>query len=278
MECIQPGAIRDEELLAYLAEETVRPAVSQHVARCPHCSSQVADYRRLELMLTKKLYRWDCPSTQVLGEYQLELLSNDLRAEVKRHLRMCVLCTAELTTLTEFLAHDPLLVERAPVAQEQLPTPAWQNNSSDAGVKRSLDGLRERAWEGMREGVRRIVAVLQTPEPRLAYQRDAAQQTSLWPRRYAAEDVSISLQLEAGSARRSSVQLIGFVTRQGTALETLQGTPVHLLSSPKATYTQTIDELGNFLFSSVAPDTYTLEIQFPENTIVIEQIAVTSQW
>ncbi|HYU71749.1 MAG TPA: hypothetical protein VEL31_03625, partial [Ktedonobacteraceae bacterium] len=61
MECIEPGAIRDEELLAYLAGERVRPVVAQHLTKCQHCSSQLANYRQIELMLTGKLYRWDCP-------------------------------------------------------------------------------------------------------------------------------------------------------------------------------------------------------------------------
>jgi len=34
MECSKPGAIRDEELLAYLAWEKVRPFVVQHLAEC----------------------------------------------------------------------------------------------------------------------------------------------------------------------------------------------------------------------------------------------------
>jgi len=54
MECSEPGVIRDEELLAYLAGERVRPVVEQHLARCHHCSTQVAEYRGLERSLIKK--------------------------------------------------------------------------------------------------------------------------------------------------------------------------------------------------------------------------------
>src|SRR6266704_6991949 len=113
MECSEPGTIRDEELLAYLAGERVRPDVQQHLAQCQGCSAKLVDYRRMELSLTRKLYRWDCPPNQVLGEYQLGLLSKELTAAVKNHLSMCVLCAAEVATLTEFLAHDPWLAEPA---------------------------------------------------------------------------------------------------------------------------------------------------------------------
>ncbi len=212
MECSEPGTIRDEELVAYLAGEKVRPAVVQHLTRCQRCSSQLATYRRIELKLISKLYRWDCPPNQILGEYQMGMLSSEQALNVKNHLRMCVLCAAEVATLTEFLAHDRMLAEPVSV--------------------------------------------------------------------YSAEDVSISIQIERGPSRKDSLQLIGFVTRQGTTLEAMQGTPVRLstlASTGKTVYTQNIDELGNFVFSSLVPATYTLELQLPEGIVVIDQLPVTTE-
>ncbi len=110
MECSNPGAIRDEELFAYIEGESVRPVVLQHLANCQYCSSQATEYRRMELELTNKLYRWDCPPNQVLGDYQFGLLNPQQAVEVGNHLRMCTLCKAEVAILTEFLANDPLLV------------------------------------------------------------------------------------------------------------------------------------------------------------------------
>ena len=279
MECTKPGAIRDEELLAYLAGENVRPFVVQHLAECQHCSSQMAAYQRVELALTSKLYRWDCPPSQVLGEYQLGLLSKELTAAVKNHLAMCVLCATEVVTLTEFLAHDPLLTERASVPSVSVQTSSPHNNHrSGQGAKGVLDRLSDRS----RAGVRRIVATLLPPQPRFAYQREISQAT-LWPRRYSAEDLSISIQVERGTSHRDALQLIGLVTRKGEALGVLQGTPV-LLSAQDVgksfagtPYMQSIDELGNFIFSSIAPATYTLELQFPESIVVIDQLPLALQ-
>src|SRR5438270_6135963 len=286
MECTKPGAIRDEELLAYLAGENVRPFVVQHLAECQHCSSQMAAYQRVELALTSKLYRWDCPPSQVLGEYQLGLLSKELTAAVKNHLAMCVLCATEVVTLTEFLAHDPLLTERAPVPSVSVQTSSPHNNHrSGQGAKGVLDRLSDRS----RAGVRRIVATLLPPQPRFAYQREISQAT-LWPRRYSAEDLSISIQVERGTSHRDALQLIGLVTRKGEALGVLQGTPVLLsaqdvgmpfaetLSAGQVTrYTQSIDELGNFVFSSIAPATYMLELHLSESIVVIDQLPVALQ-
>ena len=268
MECSEPGIIRDEELLAYLAGERVRPVVQQHLSRCQRCSSLLADYRRMELSLTSKLYRWDCPPNQILGEYQLGLLSNDLATAINTHLSTCVLCAEEVATLTEFLADDPMLVERISVQPSSL------NNHRPAPqeVKRFADRLHDRP--GIQ--IRRIIASLLPPQPRFAYQRNVVG-SEVWPRRYTAEDFSISIQIERGTSRRDSLQLIGFVTRKGLSLEALQGIPVILSSPASAAYTQNIDELGNFVFSSISPATYTLEVQLPESTIVIEQLPLALQ-
>src|SRR5882724_6201163 len=234
MECSEPGAIRDEELAAYIAGGKVRPEVAQHLSHCQTCSSQVATYQRIDLQLTNKLLRWDCPSSQVLGEYQLGLLATTQINEVRSHLLYCLRCTAEVATLTEFLTNDPFLVER-PVVQSTLAVrPATSNHRLPVQeALRSLDQWREQAVEN----ARRVVAALVSPQPRLAFQRDIAAQVSSWPRNYAAEDVNISVQVEQMTHRRDALQLIGFVKRTGTALEILEGTPVRLLSPTSPAYT-----------------------------------------
>jgi len=266
MECSEPGTIRDEELFAYLAGETVRPAVQQHLSRCQSCSAKLADFRRVERSLTRKLYRWDCPANQELGEYQLGLLNNERATAVKLHLSSCVLCSAEIATLSQFLANDPMLVERVSVQ------PSLSNNHVIRAVKPLVSHLRD-VSSGQ---IRRIIATFLPPQPRLAYQREVAS-TEVWPRSYSAEDFNISIQLDRGASRRDSLQLIGFVTRKGSSLGSLQGIPVVLYSQTNTVYMQNIDELGNFVFSSISPASYTLELQLPDSTIVIEQLPVALQ-
>jgi hypothetical protein len=222
----------------------------------------------------KNLYRWDCPSNQLLGEYQLGLLNTQLTAEIKGHLNMCVSCSAEIATLTEFLTTDPMFAEQESAPQTRgAALPSLNNYRAARDIKRSVDQLIEQS----RTGTRRIIASLVTPQPRLAFQRDAAQQASAWPRRYTAEEMTISLQVERGSHRKDALQLIGFVMRQGSTLEALQGTSVHLTSQTKKVYTQHIDELGNFVFSSIVPATYTLELRFADGVVVIDEFSVSPQ-
>jgi len=49
---------------------------------------------------------------------------------------------------------------------------------------------------------------------------------------------------------------------------------VLLASQANVQYTQNVDELGNFVFSSVITGTYTLELQFPDRTIVIDSLSI----
>ncbi|QBD82330.1 hypothetical protein EPA93_42680 [Ktedonosporobacter rubrisoli] len=263
MQCSEPGAIREEEIVAYLAGEKVRPAVVQHLARCQYCSARLATYRQMERELTSKLYRLDCPSNQVLGEYQLGFLDPKEVLRVQKHLEICKFCSAEVATLAQFLANDLVLAERPSVARSK---PSLNHH-----IQQEAGRVVEQLSSHILSEVRRIVATLVPSQPAsLALRGEEA----LWPRNYVAEDVSVSIQVEQGTHRNDSVQLIGFVSRKDTDLGALQGIAVQLVSPAKHEYVQYIDELGNFIFSSIMPATYTLEMQFPESVIVIEQLAV----
>jgi len=279
MECIEPGAIRDEELLAYMDGGPVRPGVHTHIARCQYCSSQLATYQRMDHKLIQQLYRWDCPTNLVLGEYQLGLLSSEQTAGVQGHLNRCALCAAEVVILTDFLANDPLIVRPVPISRQV---------ATQAHNAHSLEDAKQLVEKWRTEGianVRRIIATLLSEQPRLAYQRDMIDATAQWPRRYSAEGLTISLQVERTpqhAHQRGLLQLLGFVTSDGKALEELQGTSVVLSSQTKvdgvrdpATHSQVIDELGNFFFAALEPGTYLLELQLPEGVVAIEQLSLT---
>lgn len=284
MECIEPGAIRDEELLAYIDGAQVRPAVLVHLARCPYCKSQLAAYQRMDRELIQRLYRWDCPTNQILGEYQLGLLSSNQAAGVQDHLQRCALCAAEFVVLTNFMANDPMLVEWAGAIPTPTLVPQVMNHSQNSHAARDAKHMLEQ-WRRERIAAPRIIATLLPYQPRLAYQRNVQDATSQWPRRYSAAGFVISIQVERTpqhAHQRGSLQLLGLVTGDGKTLAELQGTSV-LLSSvtkegderDKSVHTQAIDDLGNFLFSALEPDTYMLELQLPEQIVAIEELYLT---
>lgn len=270
MECTEPGIIDDEELLAYLAGEQVRPIVVQHLARCQRCSSQLATYRRMEASFHHKLYRFDCPPGHLLGEYQLGMLDAGTATQVEQHVSQCQHCSAEMVALSTFMAQAPLPVS---LAAQPAHAVAQNNHHPVQDVQRVWDAARGQA----EQGVRRVLASLLPPQPRVAFSREANQQAQAWPCRYVAEDVTVTLQLEQSTNHTGTLQLIGFVTRNGVALAALHDLPVQLTSAAQTVYTQHIDELGNFIFAELAPATYTLELQFPAETIVIDQLDIALQ-
>ncbi len=272
MECSNPGVISDEELLAYLAGEPIRPAAHRHLSRCEACSARLAEYRRMELALTSTLYRWDCPSSQVLGEFELGLLSPEVMEAVEAHVRFCRPCISELAALNSFLATEDVAQAAPASVPVQAIAPVRPNHNHRSQESGNVLG---RLQDLAKTGARRIAASLVLPQPRLAFQRDLAP-VSTWPRNYAAENLSISLHMEATGYPRQALKLIGFVKQLGQEhhLEELEGVPV-LLSAPDQTVlSQQIDDLGNFVFGPIAPAVYNLELRFPEQTVAIEKISL----
>jgi hypothetical protein len=246
------------DLLA-LRQESLSPAecaaLDAHVMECPACAATRADYLRLiaHLRSAPEL------TIQPLPGLALHLRDDEQDTGVKWKQER------------EAVAHARTV--RRPVR-------AFLTGLAVASLifaSHVLHSLHEWARAGHRlsADLRRIVARLLPPQSQLALGVRGSQ--AVWPRRYTAEDVSIDVQLERAANPKDTLQLIGFVTRKGVTVKTLQGTAVHLSSHAQTVYTQTIDELGNFVFSPIIPATYTLEVLFPDGIVVIEQLLVTAQ-
>ena len=98
-ECTDPAAIKEGDLMAYLegdADERVR----EHVERCPACAAKVARLRETGQALLTLMYRTDCPASEILGQYHMDLLSPAEKLEVAAHVRPCPHCARELKELT----------------------------------------------------------------------------------------------------------------------------------------------------------------------------------
>src|SRR5215212_4803179 len=138
---------------------------------CPECSAAAAEYGRDLRRLQSRLFRFECPPSHRLGEYELGVVSPEERTAIATHVVECPRCTAELRTLRDFLAGDLL-----------------------AGLADPAPGPVER--------VRRVVATVLGPRPGATYGElrgeataDAGTQT------YQAGDVSISLSTAPAAAR-----------------------------------------------------------------------------
>ncbi|NCC31062.1 MAG: hypothetical protein EOM24_03445 [Chloroflexia bacterium] len=96
--CIDAPALSGIDLLA-VADGEADEATLAHVRTCPHCSQWVTRLRRMQTLLRQRLYRLDCPSTELLVDYCQGLLEPEKALVIRQHLEYCPHCRAEVTLL-----------------------------------------------------------------------------------------------------------------------------------------------------------------------------------
>ena len=108
---------------------------------------------------------------------------------------------------------------------------------------------------------RRLVASLLTPRSGPAYGlRGAAHASNLV---YAVHGITLSLSV-------GQAALSGLVVAEGYTAEQLEGRAVRLVNGP----TTRVDDLSGFELSDVPPGIYTLEVELPDSTVVVEALQI----
>jgi len=79
------------------------PETTLHLQECEHCRDRAKTLEREQKLLTSRLYRASCPSTDELGEFHLRMLPSDQMLIISQHVRECPLCAREVEQLKEFL-------------------------------------------------------------------------------------------------------------------------------------------------------------------------------
>jgi hypothetical protein len=100
--CSAPPALTDEELTAYLVGKAEKH-IEAHLEACAFCRAQLENIRYGQVLSTA-LYRLDCPDTQQLTDYSLEMLPAYERETIAKHLEFCLVCQDEIKLLQDFLA------------------------------------------------------------------------------------------------------------------------------------------------------------------------------
>ena len=118
MTCINPPALTDEQLNAAL-DHLADDLVLEHLESCDFCRDRFKAMQAFDERLQASLHRWECPTPQVLGDYELELLPPEELHIVKAHVRTCPRCQAELNTLRDFLATPDGLDIDVPMPSDQ---------------------------------------------------------------------------------------------------------------------------------------------------------------
>jgi anti-sigma factor RsiW len=97
-ECICPPGISSDAVIAAVDGEA-DPETLNHLCACPHCAARVERVRALQRRLRHKLYRLQCPTTQVLVDYCQGLLDPHQHALITHHLALCPHCAGEVRIL-----------------------------------------------------------------------------------------------------------------------------------------------------------------------------------
>ncbi|MFV9506415.1 MAG: zf-HC2 domain-containing protein [Oscillochloridaceae bacterium umkhey_bin13] len=101
--CVAPPAPGGSALIA-AADDEADEATLAHLAVCPTCTARVAQLRRFQAQLRRRLYRATCPSSDLLVDYCQGLLDPYQRAAMIHHLALCPHCTAEVELLVRSVA------------------------------------------------------------------------------------------------------------------------------------------------------------------------------
>lgn len=240
MTCNSPGAVTTEDFIAY-ADGEAPARVLEHLRTCPTCAAQAAQYQQAQRRLRRTLYRFECPTSQTLGEYELGLLPAEERQAIAAHVLECPLCADELRILRHFLVED--------ATAEELRRP---------GVVAEL---------------KRIVATLVAAPAQPSYALRGSGDAEL--RTYRAGDVTIAIG-PGPAARRGRASLTGLIWREDGEPSSFSGTEVRLIARDETQFATQIDESDNFTFEDLRPGTYRLELLLAGQTIVIQEVPTRS--
>ncbi|MGD8405599.1 MAG: hypothetical protein PVJ21_18215, partial [Anaerolineales bacterium] len=103
MTCISPPELDVRLLMAFLDGEADQET-TLHLQKCDHCRDRAKTLEREQKLLTSRLYRASCPSTDELGEFHLRMLPSNQMLIISQHVRECPLCTREIGQLKEYLS------------------------------------------------------------------------------------------------------------------------------------------------------------------------------
>jgi hypothetical protein len=96
--CQFPPPLDDLELIAAL-EDDASEAVLAHLQECPSCAGRAREYRIIQDILRKQLFRKLCPSSDHLLAFYQRVLNPDRYVAIADHLIDCPYCARELRLL-----------------------------------------------------------------------------------------------------------------------------------------------------------------------------------
>jgi hypothetical protein len=193
----------------------------------------------IDRILSSTLYRISCPSPDDLGEYHLQMLSNEETEAIRQHLATCPHCSREIAQLQSYLKDLAPDLEFAP-----------QEDSIQERVK---------IW---------IAKLLPPPDPALrpAFGLRGEAESPLM---FEAGSYQLTLEIQDDPAKPGFRTILGLVIGGADRLQ-----QVELWQDGRSIQTTTLDELGNFVFAGVQPGHYDLILSQLAAEIHVEAFTV----
>ncbi|MEM7034311.1 MAG: hypothetical protein AAF629_32510 [Chloroflexota bacterium] len=147
MNCINPPALTDRQLIEYFDAESP-PQIAEHLADCDFCREQASRLGLALNRLTTQLYRADCPSSNDLGEYQMQLLPETQTKAIQQHLKQCPHCSSELADLEAYFQELVPEIEYSFVEQIKVKVAKLVSDLSPSGMPQLNPTFAVRGDEG----------------------------------------------------------------------------------------------------------------------------------
>ena len=241
----------EEDVLSLVYEEgDLSAQAQQHLQQCSICRERLTSYSDLHHALLAQVRRGLCPSAVRLNYYCLDVLNEEERVSIARHLLECPPCADEVTEIRRTLRTFEPFPEPSPT---------------------------------LGRVVRRIFANLVVQQVKLVTRGETS--AANWPRQYQAEALDISLHLSRHA--NGEIMLLGILTSSDPDLtvDAFEGIEAELYAAPgpfKAETTASayplltaqVDEIGNLLLEPVPAGEYVMLIRLPGQEIVIEGLRI----
>lgn len=238
MECITSPALDDTEIISYVEGEA-DDTVIKHINDCLFCSERANRWTSLQNRLRKKLYRVECPTPMVLGEYNLGLLPAPETLLVAQHVRECPLCRREVSTLQDFLVEPYPLVNLL--------------RTTKILIARLMSGHNGSRVQG---------------NPNFTKIEPVLRGEAKGPLTFQAESVVIVLDIQPISG--GAVNILGQVAADNTnEQDQWTGALIEIRQNNDLEFSTIVDDLGTFQSESIMPGVKELRIISRDNSFVI---------
>lgn len=239
------------QIEAYLDGEA-QPQVAAFLSANPTALAHLQQEARRTAPLQQSLYRFDCPSPEMLQAYHLGDLTGGGRRQFEEHLQWCPQCSAELADLRAFVGD-------AAVA----PVPASLLATIQQNLQTQLDQLTA--------GLRIVVATLVTPNtPALAGVALRSDRTDAAPLHFLYEaetlDITMMAHRQSDGTYYLDGQLFTMTPLPDMTVTLTAATPTTPVMRPTVTNT------GSFTVRNLRPDGYQMVVTLPDRAIVVPNL------